>query len=133
MKKNIVFVLLLGMAVCASAQAYHGINVVVSEEVTITSSDGILVQSITPNKDKSFTVTFYNTNANYPRERDTYTFDWYLSYKGRRVSDYYTEAVRCKSTKSKDVYCWPGEVPSGYEKYVTVQLGREPEKKGNRR
>ena len=107
-------------------------NIVPTEDVTIKSKDGIVVQSTTVNADNSVTVTLYNSNSNRDNERDTYTFEWYLSYKGKRVSDYYNEAVRCKRTASRTVYIWPGEVPNGNEKYVTVQLGREPRKKDPR-
>ena len=54
-----------------------------------------------------------------------YAFDWYLSYKGKRVSDYYSSTIRCRKTEQRTVRCWPDEVPRGYESYVTVQFGRE--------
>lgn len=129
-KLLIVFTLLAG-TITAKAQ-YVPINIVPAENVTIKSKEGIVVQSTTVNADKSITVTLLNTNANGDNSYDTYTFEWYLSYKGKRVSDYYNEAIRCKRTASRTVYIWPGEVPSGNEKYVTVQLGHEPRKKDPR-
>lgn len=132
MRKLLIAFTLLVFASTANAQAYRSLNIVRSEDVTINSKEGILVQGTTINSDKSVTVTLYNSNSNRDNERNTYTFEWYLSYKGKRVSDYYTEAVRCKNTANRTVYIWPGEVPDGNEKYVTVQLGREPRKKDPR-
>lgn len=129
-KLLITFMLLVG-TLAANAQ-YVPLNIQRDEDVTVNSKEGIVVQNTTVNTDKSVTVTFMNTNADSYGERNTYTFEWYLSYKGKRVSDYYNEAIRCKRTASRTVYIWPGEVPSGNEKYVTVQLGREPRKKDRR-
>ncbi len=131
MKKIIAFFLFTGMVICASAQ-YVPINIIRAEDVTINSKEGIVVQGTTVNQDRSITVTFMNANYDQDNERNTYTFEWYLSYKGKRVSDYYTEAVRCRRTKNRTVDFWPDEVPKGYEKYVTVQLGREPRKRDPR-
>ena len=102
----------------------------------VESEKGIAVQSTTVNSDKSITATFYNRNMDYYSEENNkkykyiYVFKWYLSYKGKRVSDYYTEEIRCQQTASRTVYIWPDEVPSGNEKYVTVQLGLEPQREG---
>lgn len=130
-KLLIAFMLLVGTS-AANAQTYRSLNIVPSENVTINSKDGIVVQNITVNNDKTITVTLYNSNHNRDNERNSYIFEWYLSYKGKRVSDYFTEVIRCKNTANRTVYIWPGEVPAGYEKYVTVQLGREPKKKDPR-
>lgn len=131
MRKIVAFILFASMMACAKAQ-YVPLNIVRAEDVTIESKEGIVVQSTSVNTDKSITVTLYNSNSDRDYERNTYTFVWYLSYKGNRVSDYYTEAIRCKRTSSRTVHFWPGEVPNGNEKYVTVQLGREPRKKDPR-
>ena len=131
MRKLLIAFLLLAGTFTAKAQ-YVPLNIVPAENVTINSKEGIVVQNTTVNADKSITVTLLNTNANGDNSYDTYTFEWYLSYKGKRVSDYYNEAIRCKRTASRTVYIWPGEVPSGNEKYVTVQLGHEPRKKDRR-
>ena len=130
-KMLIVFMLLVGTST-VNAQAYRSLNIVPSENVTINSKDGIVVQNITVNDDKTITVTLYNSNYNRDNERNSYIFEWYLSYKGKRVSDYYTEAIRCRQTGSRTVYCWPNTIPAGHEKYVSVQLGREPRKKDRR-
>lgn len=132
MKNKFAIILFVGLSFLANGQAYRSINIIPTENVTINSKDGIVVQNVSANTDKSVTVTFMNTNYDRENERNTYTFEWYLSYKGKRVSDYYNEAVRCKHTTSRTVYIWPGEVPNGYEKYVSVQLGREPRKKDPR-
>lgn len=121
-------------ALHANAQ-YHQLNIIHSTYVTVKSHEGILVQSTALNKDKSITVTFKNGNdSNYDTsgEVKTYSFDWYFSYKGKRISDYYTDAARCGKTVSHTAHFWPGVVPTGYEKYVTVQLGRVPKKKDRR-
>ena len=130
-KLLIAFLLLVGTS-AANAQAYRPLNIQRSENVTVNSKEGIVVQATTINDDKSFTVTFMNSNYNNDGERNTYIFEWYLSYKGKRVSDYYTEAIRCRQTGSRTVYYWPNTVPAGHEKYVSVQLGREPRKKDRR-
>lgn len=132
MWKLLITFMLLAATPVANAQAYRSLNIVRSENVTINSQEGIVVQSTTVNEDKSITVTFMNSNYNNDGERNTYNFEWYLSYKGKRVSDYYTEAIRCRQTGSRTVYYWPNTVPAGHEKYVSVQLGREPRKKDRR-
>lgn len=132
MRKLLIAFTLLVFASTANSQVYQPIHVVQSENVTINSKEGIVVQNTTVNTDKSVTVTLYNSNSNRDYERNTYTFEWYLSYKGKRVSDYFAESIRCRKTTSRTVYIWPGEVPNGNEKYVTVQLGREPRKKDRR-
>ena|GEM_PF-5314480 len=132
MKRILLIIMLFSSISYANAQAYIPLNIQESENVTIKSKEGIVVQGTIVNKDKSITVTFMNSNYNNSGERNTYTFDWYLSYRGKRVSDYYSEAIRCRKTDSRTVYFWPNSVPAGHEKYVTVQLGREPRKKDRR-
>lgn len=136
MKKILLALMVIISCVDANAQ-YQQLNIVHSTYVTVNSHEGILVQSTTLNQDKSITVTFKNgneSNYNTSGEVKTYSFDWYFSYKGKRISDYYTDAARCGKTVSHTAHFWPGEVPAGYEKYITVQLGREqkPIKKDRR-
>lgn len=136
MNRTLFFLMFLLSVITANAQ-YSTPRIIPSTYVTVKSHDGILVQGTTLNKDKSITVTFKNeNNSNYDTsgEIKTYSFDWYFSYKGKRISDYYTDAARCGKTVSHTAHFWPGAVPAGYEKYVTVQLGRErkPIKKDRR-
>lgn len=88
--------------------------------------------SVAPQNDGSYLVTFFNSNGMEDRHYPTYTFEWYLSYKGKRVSDYYTAAVVARSSGQQTARCWPGEVPRGHESYVTVQFGREKAPKDRR-
>ena len=135
MKKILSLMLLV---VCtlgfAHSQAYRTLNVIQEDYVTVNSKEGISVSKLIPNSDKSYTVELSNTNRSAQGEIQSNCFEWYLSYKGKRVSDYFQETIRCGKTSTRQVYCWPGEVPSGYEKFVTVQLGREqvPIKKDRR-
>lgn len=125
--------LLLSIVFCAIN--VESINIIHSQYVTTKSHSGIVVKSITVNDDKSLTVTFSNENSsNYNSTGTyvTYSFDWYLSYKGKRISDYYTDAIRCGKEGSHRVYFWPGEVPVGNEKYITVQY-KGKDKKTDRR
>lgn len=135
--KKLFFLLMLGISAIDASAQYQQLNIVHSTYTTVNSHAGILIQSTTLNQDKSITVTFKNGNSsNYDTSGEVVTnsFDWYFSYKGKRISDYYTDAARCGRTVSHTAYFWPGTVPAGYEKYVTVQLGREkPKPKKDRR
>ena len=134
MKKIALFALfVMGIGIhAAKAQAYVTPRFVEPDYVTITSTEGIGVSLVTPNGDNSYTVTLVNNNKNEQGEINSYCFEWYLSYKGERVSDYYQETIRCGQSSSRTVYGWPDEVPAGNERYVTVQLGRQPAKKDPR-
>ena len=133
MKKATLFVLfMMGLGILTTQAQYHIPKFIEEDYVTVSSKEGISVTSVTPNQDKSYTVVLKNNNTNAEGEIKSYCFDWYLSYKGKRVSDYFQETIRCGRTATRQVYCWPGEVPSGYERYVTVQLGKEPVKKDRR-
>ena len=106
------------------------------EHNTKQSSVGISVSSIKPQYDGSYNVEFYNSNSS-DRDDDTiyrtsFMFDWYLSYKGKRVSDYRQTTVRCRRSCTETIWAWPGEVPNGHESYVTVQFGRERKQKDRR-
>lgn len=134
MKKTLLLMMLfLGIGIyTATAQAYRTINIVDPEYRTVSSTEGISVYSITPNWGNSYTVVLSNNNRCNQGEITNYNFEWYLSYKGKRVSDYYQATIRCNDSSTKSVYAWPDEVPTGNERYVTVQLGREPAKKDPR-
>lgn len=96
---------------------------------THNSYIGIVVEKIVPNTDDSFVVTLYNSNSNDPYDgvtyQTSYNFCWYLSYKGKRVSDYFYSNIKCKKYDVKMVYIYPNEVPNGHERYISVQFGRE--------
>lgn len=129
MKHFILTALFLSLGFCGYAQAYHSINLSSTEYNTHNSSSGIEVSSITYQSDGSYRVILYNTNHNDPYDGvsyyTSYNFEWYLSYKGKRVSDYFQSTIRCRKNEDKYVYAWPNEVPRGYEHYVSVQFGRE--------
>ncbi len=117
MKKLFIFILLFFVSVEANSVGF-----------TQKSHSGIIVESITINANESLTVTFRNTNSsnyNSTGVKMTYYFEWYLSYKGKRISDYYSDAIRFGQTGTHNVYFWPDEVPKGNEKYITVQFKEE--------
>ena len=129
MKKILLFSLLFFSAFSVfGGSAYQTINVIRSEYVTVKSYKGIIVESTSVNSDQSIKVVLKNSNICDYSEIATYTFEWYLSFKGKRISDYYNAAIRCEKSETKTVYFWPDTVKSGNEKYITVQFGREPQK-----
>lgn len=133
MKKATLFVLfMMGLGLLTTQAQYHQLNVIQEDYVTVSSKEGIGITSMTPNPNKSYTVVLTNHNRSAQGEIQSNCFDWYLSFKGERVSDYFQETIRCGKSSTRTIFCWPGKVPSGYEQYVTVQLGREPIKKDRR-
>ena len=133
MKKILSLLLMIGCTFgYAHSQAYRTLNVIQEDYITVKSKDGICVSKLIFNQDKSYTVELSNTNRSAQGEIQSNCFEWYLSYKGKRVSDYYQETIRCGKSETRQVYAWPDEVPAGNEKFVTVQLGREPIKKDPR-
>jgi len=124
--------LFVGIGVHTAKAQYWIPNFVEPEYVTVNSKEGISVGYVTANQNNSYTVVLYNNNRGNQGEITSYNFEWYLSYKGERVSEYYQETIRCGQSASRTVYAWPGEVPAGNEKYVTVQLGKEPAKRDPR-
>ena len=133
-----IIIVLLYSCLSVNAQAYKQIKISDMEYNTHLSSEGINVDSIKIQYDGSYLIELYNTNYNDPYDgvsyKTSYSFEWYLSYCGKRVSDYFKSTIRCRKTLIKRVYAWPGKVPKGHEKYVTVQFGREslPIKKDRR-
>lgn len=129
MKKLILSIIFAHCVVLGYCQTYHNIEVSGVEYNTHNSSSGIQVKSISPQTNGTYAVEFYNTNQNDPYYGvsyvTSYCFDWYLSYCGKRVSDYYTSTIRCRKSESRAVYAWPNAVPKGDENYVTIQFGRE--------
>ena len=125
-----IIIVLLCSCLSVNAQAYKSIKIADVEYNTHSSFQGVNVNSIQPQNDDSYMVTFYNTNYNDPYDgvsyKTSYSFEWYLSYCGKRVSDYYKSTIRCRTKETKKVYAWTAKVPKGHERYVTVQFGREP-------
>ena len=134
MKQFFLFFIASFISIAAYSQAYRGITIgPPPEHVQIQSYQGIEVQSLTYDRSSGFTVKFMNTNYNRSDEKNSYCFDWYLSYKGKRVSDYYSSTIYCRREQVRtNVFCWPGEVPSGNERYVTIQFGKEKPKRDRR-
>lgn len=132
MKKLLLILCAVSLYTIANAQAYTQISIQSLERNTNRSHVGIVVNSITPQGGESYAVELYNANYNDEGCHTSYAFDWYLSYKGKRVSDYYSSTIRCRKTEQRTVRCWPDEVPRGYESYVTVQFGREQAPKDRR-
>lgn len=133
MKKIALFALfVMGTCIHAVKAQYWVPNFVEPEHVTRTSTEGIRITSITPNQGDSYTVVLSNYNNCNLGTIISLNFEWYLSYKGKRISDYFQETIECEMSSSRTVYCWPDEVPIGNERYVTVQLGREPAKRDPR-
>lgn len=129
------FTLLIVTYFCVNINAQSAFQVprfVSPEYVTCESSSGIVVLSIKPQENGSYTVVLNNTNSNRPPEIITYHFTWYLSFQGKRVSDYFHSSIRCGNSNSCNVYCWPNQVPKGNEKYVTIQFGKEEATKDRR-
>ena len=73
-----------------------------------------------------YTVKFRDNSNVYLSDHNSTAFTWYLSYKDKRVSDYFYDNSGGNRNFYKTVRPWPDEVPSGREEYVTAQLGREP-------
>ena len=124
MKRAIAFLMLL-VSVCI---------------VAFAQNNGIEVQDIKVNTDDkgvpngSYTVDFRDKNFDVVGNAGLINnFTWYLSYKGKRVSDYYSSTTNVRNYKiSVKAVTWPNDVPKGNEKFVTVQFGKESEKKDRR-
>lgn len=102
------------------------------------AQEGISILEITPNKDDkgiiddSYTVKFRDNTIRYLGDDHPNNFTWYLSYKGKKVSDYYYSTATSMRVFSVIAFVWPNVVPKGNEKYVTAQLGKELLKKDRR-
>jgi len=80
--------------------------------------------------DGTYYASFYKTTS--CNNTGTIEFDFYLSYKGKRVSDYYHMRFCVSGRHGTNAVAWPDVIPKGHEKYVTVQLGKEKAKKDRR-
>lgn len=73
-----------------------------------------------------YTVSFRDNSNPRLSDHNSTAFTWYLSYRGKRVSDYFFSNSSGRWNFSQAVFPWPDEIPAGCEKYVTAQIGREP-------
>lgn len=135
MKKFLLLFFSLFLCCFSYAQAYQTIHIGSEPEyIRISSFQGIEIDTITYSQSTGFTITFFNSNYNNEGERNNYYFEWYLSYKGKRVSDYFSSSVSCRKKKTvSNIFAWPKSVPIGDEKYVTIQLGKEKSREAHDR
>ena len=118
----------------ANAQ-YNTLNVRSADRYSSTNVSAISVESITPTAGdvNGYEIKFCDSqNVNRAEEQYATSFEYYLSYKGKRVSDYKSINSNYQHYFTSKCYVWPDAVPKGNEKYVTVQIGREPMKKDPR-
>lgn len=127
MKKFFLITLILGCCfnLFGWGSAYSVPNFVGPEYVTINSSQGILIENVSVFSYNSIKVVFKNANRCNEPEIATYAFQYYLSYRGQRVSDYFNAAVRCSRSESYTVNFWPDTIPAGNESYISVQFGSD--------
>lgn len=126
--------MLLIVAVGASAQ-YVVPNFRSADRYTSSNMSAISVEIITPisGDENCYEITFLDSqNVNRAVEQYATSFKFYLSYKGRRISDYKLANSNYQYKFTYKCYVWPDMVPKGYEKYVTVQIGDEPKKRDRR-
>lgn len=129
--KGLIVTIVVLISLSANAQ-YYPIRIAERTYTTLTSFSGIDCKSITPLGDNCYSVEFYNNNYNEPNDITTYSFDYYLSYRGKRISDYYKMNIKCRRSETVKVYMWPDGVSNAYARYVTVQFGKEPAQKDSR-
>ena len=94
---------------------------------TLYAQGDVSVSKIERNTDGSYKVYFVDNSNVYLSDHNETAFIWYLSYKGKRVSDYFHSNSNGYRSFWKAGFAWPDEVPVGYEKYVTAQIGKEPD------
>ena len=126
--------MLLIVAVGASAQ-YVVPNFRSADRYTSSNMSAISVEIITPisGDENCYEITFLDSqNVNRAVEQYATSFKFYLSYKGKRISDYKSANSNYQYKFTYKCYVWPDMVPKGYEKYVTVQIGDEPKKRDRR-
>ena len=118
-----IAMLILFVATGTLAMAQSNISIV---NIEVNKENGV------PNG--AYSVRFFNSDNDglLLGQTPSYTVaTWYLSYKGKRVSDYYTTSVGYGRVYATAL-AWPDEIPKGNERYVTAQLGKEPAKKDRR-
>lgn len=100
--------------------------------ILYAQSDVISVVKIECNADGSYKVYFIDNSNVYLSDYNNTNFIWYLSYKGKRCSDYFHSNSSGARNFSRTGFTWPDEVPIEHEKYVTAQIGKEPVKRDRR-
>lgn len=137
MPKKLIYVLLLLMATAGvhAQSAYVVPNFRSADRYTSSNMSAISVEIITPisGDENCYEITFLDSqNVNRAVEQYATSFKFYLSYKGKRISDYKLANSNYQYKFTYKCYVWPDMVPKGYEKYVTVQIGDEPKKRDRR-
>ena len=135
LKKFLSFFLLLAIAIGANAQAYVVPNFRSADRCSSTNMNAISVESITPVSGdvNGYQIKFCDSqNIDRAVKQYATSFKFYLSYKGKRVSDYKMANSNYQYHFTSTCYTWPNSVPKGYEKYVSVQIGVEQKKKDPR-
>ena len=137
MPKKLIYVLTLLMVTMGvrAQSAYVVPNIRSADRYTSSDMSAISVEQITSisGDENGYEITFRDSqNVNRAVEQYATSFKFYLSYKGKRISEYQSANSNYKYTFTYKCYAWPGMVPKGNEKYVTVQIGNEPRKKDPR-
>lgn len=134
-KKFLSIFLLLAIAIGANAQAYVVPDFRSADRYSSTNMNAISVESIIPvsGDANGYQIKFCDSqNIDRAVEQYATSFKFYLSYKGKRVSDYKMANSNYQYRFTCMCYTWPNSVPQGHEKYVSVQIGEEPRKKDRR-
>ena len=128
--------LFLMVAIGASAQSAYSVpNFRSADRYSSSNMNAISVESITPitGDANGYEIKFCDSqNINRAEEQYATSFKYYLTYKGKRVSDYKSANSNYKYQFTCTCYAWPGSVPAGHEKYVSVHIGGEPKKTDRR-
>lgn len=133
--RTILLCVITTMMIGSANAQYNTLNVRSADRYTSTDVSAISAESITPvsGDANGYEIKFCDAqNVNRAVEQYATSFEYYLSYKGKRVSDYKKANSNYQHYFTSKCYTWPDAVPKGYEKYVTVQIGREPVKKDHR-
>ena len=131
LKRNffLIFFLLSFYMVKVVGQAYVVPNFRSADRYTSDNDKYISVISVAPisGDANGYSIEFRDAqNVDRAVEQYATSFKFYLSYQGKRVSDYQQANSNYKYNFTCKCYAWPGKVPSGHEKYVSVQIGEEP-------
>lgn len=138
MLKKLVYTLFLLLIVFIEGNAQSAYQIPhfrSADKYKSTDMSAISVLSVEPmSEDKNgYVITFRDSqNTNRAVEQYATSFKFYLSYKGKRISEYQSANSNYDYKFTCKCYVWPNIVPVGDEKYVCVQIGTEPRKKDSR-